>query len=92
VVDSPVFAERASGYVVQVASYRTEESAGYGWSDFSEAHRELIRGLGHEIVRAEVGGGVWYRLRMLGFESQDEANLFCDTLKTQGQDCIVVAS
>ena len=65
---------------------------GHAYGEVLVRHRELIRGLGHEIVRAEVGGGVWYRLRMLGFESQDEANLFCDTLKTQGQDCIVVAS
>nr|WP_321362115.1 SPOR domain-containing protein [uncultured Hyphomonas sp.] len=89
---SPQFAFSDSGaYMVQVAAFRTQEAAEAAWRKSSTDHPNLFRGAGKRIQRADLGAkGVFYRLRVGGFGQKTEADAFCDALKAEGDNCIVV--
>ncbi|MEZ6000572.1 SPOR domain-containing protein [Hyphomonas sp.] len=89
---SPQFAFSEGGlYLVQVAAFRTEDAAEAAWRKSAAAHPDLYRGAGKHIQRADLGAkGVFYRLRVGGFSQKTEADAFCDALKAQGDNCIVV--
>ena len=89
---SPQFAFSEGGqYLVQVAAFRTEDAAEAAWRKSAAAHPDLYRGAGKRIQRADLGAkGVFYRLRVGGFSQKTEADAFCDALKAQGDNCIVV--
>ena len=89
----PQFAFRENGqYLVQVAAFRTEEAAEAAWRQSAGKHPELYRGAGKRIQRADLGAkGVFYRLRIGAFAEKSEASAFCDALKAEGDNCIVVS-
>ena len=89
---SPQFAFSDSGqYLVQVAAFRSQDAAEAAWRKSSAEHPDLYRGAGKRIQRADLGAkGVFYRLRVGGFSQKTEADAFCDALKAQGDNCIVV--
>lgn len=89
---SPQFAFSDSGqYLVQVAAFRSEDAAEAAWRKSAAEHPDLYRGAGKRIQRADLGAkGVFYRLRVGGFSQKTEADAFCDALKAQGDNCIVV--
>jgi cell division protein FtsN len=61
------------------------------WRKSSSEHPDLYRGAGKRIQRADLGAkGVFYRLRVGGFSQKTEADAFCDALKAEGDNCIVV--
>jgi cell division septation protein DedD len=42
------------------------------------------------VVRADLGAkGVFYRVRLVGFESQGDANRTCSKLKAKGVKCFI---
>ncbi len=89
---APQFAFSDSGpYLVQVAAFRTQDAAETEWRKSSTEHPDLFRGAGKRIQRADLGAkGVFYRLRVGGFSQKTEADAFCDALKAEGDNCIVV--
>ena len=89
---TPQFAFSESGpYLVQVAAFRTQDAAEAEWRKSAAEHPDLYRGAGKRIQRADLGAkGVFYRLRVGGFSQKTEADAFCDALKAQGDNCIVV--
>lgn len=89
---TPQFAFSDSGqYLVQVAAFRSEDAAEAAWRKSAAEHPDLYRGAGKRIQRADLGAkGVFYRLRVGGFSQKTEADAFCDALKAQGDNCIVV--
>ena len=89
---APQFAFSDSGtYMVQVAAFRTQDAAEAEWRKSSTEHPDLFRGAGKRIQRADLGAkGVFYRLRVGGFSQKTEADAFCDALKAEGDNCIVV--
>jgi len=89
---APQFAFSESGtYLVQVAAFRSQDAAEAAWRKSSAEHPDLYRGAGKRIQRADLGAkGVFYRLRVGGFAQKTEADAFCDALKAEGDNCIVV--
>jgi hypothetical protein len=89
---SPQFAFSEGGqYLVQVAAFRTQDAAEAAWRKSASEHPNLYRGAGKRIQRADLGAkGVFYRLRVGGFSQKTEADAFCDALKAEGDNCIVV--
>lgn len=89
---SPQFAFSEGGqYLVQVAAFRTQDAAEAAWRKSASEHPDLYRGAGKRIQRADLGAkGVFYRLRVGGFSQKTEADAFCDALKAEGDNCIVV--
>jgi cell division protein FtsN len=77
-------AERASSYLLQVAAYRSQEDAE------STKGRLALVGLEAAIVRAEVSGTAFWRVRVGPFKDLDEANRARARLSENGFDSSIV--
>lgn len=80
-----------SNYVVQLASVRSREAAEQLWNGLNtKFRRDLSPPLYADIKRADLGDkGVFYRLRVAGFSSKDNAVDLCNSLKGRQQACFV---
>lgn len=83
----------ASGtHVVQVAAFRSRDEADRFWSRLQERFGTYMDGKAKDIERADLGAkGIYYRLRIAGFDSKDAAASYCNGLKARDQDCLVKA-
>ncbi len=78
-------------FVVQLASHRSEDAAQSEWSAIQSRLPDLLSEREPEIVMFDAGDrGIFYRLRLAGFNDQERANAFCDLLQARGQDCLTV--
>ena len=89
----PAIAFRADGgFQVQLMALRSEAAAQTAWREFNRSYPRLASGAFVDIQRADLGArGVFYRLRLGAFGSRDEARNYCDELKSNGRDCMVVS-
>lgn len=82
-------AKKVTGWSVQLASATTEDSAWSTWRKMQSRNKALA-GQEPVVVRADLGTkGVFYRVRLVGFESQGEANRACAKLKSRGVKCFI---
>jgi hypothetical protein len=80
----------ASGFVLHVGSYRSEEQAQAALADFRRSHAALTRDLDTSIQRVDMDAmGVWYRVVLGPFDSRPSASATCDRLKAAGAGCIL---
>ncbi|MFN4143415.1 SPOR domain-containing protein [Aestuariivirga sp.] len=92
VAQEPAEAPKASGWAVQLASATTEEAAWSTWKKMKARHKALSS---HEpvVVRADLGSkGVFYRVRLVGYDTQTDAGKTCSRLKAKGVKCYVSKS
>lgn len=91
-VPTPRFSfDYRGAYMVQIAALRDEARAEATWSAITDRHPDIFFGAQKRIQRADLGArGVFYRLRAGAFGSRDQANAFCEAIKSTGNDCIVV--
>jgi hypothetical protein len=82
-VDPATLAPRTP--VAQIGSYDTEAEAKLGWDAAVARFGALFDGKRRVIQAAENGGRTFFRLRVAGFESKDDARRFCAALKSGGQ-------
>ena len=89
----PAVRFRADGtFQVQLMALRSETAAQNAWREFNRSYPRLASGAFVDIQRADLGArGVFYRLRLGAFNSRDEARNYCDELKSNGRDCMVVS-
>ncbi|PZP84353.1 MAG: hypothetical protein DI582_08930 [Azospirillum brasilense] len=87
----PVAAPAATGgdYKVQLAALKSESDARQTWSKITAKHGDVVKG-SPIIVKADVKGVTYYRLRASGFASADAAKRACATLSSRGQACMSV--
>lgn len=79
-------------YVVQIAAFRSRAEAEEAWIAFTSRFPDLARGRAPSIQEADLGErGIYYRLRIAGFDSREGANTYCSTLSGRGQDCLVAS-
>jgi len=80
-----------SGFVVQLASVRSNEAAKSFWDDIKIKHKNLIKSeLYHDIKTVDLGSkGIYYRLRVSGFRNKKTADTLCNKLKELNQPCFV---
>jgi len=92
-VQKAMFAFDGGGnYLVQISALRSEEAAERAWKEATRKTPDIYRGAEKRIQRADLGAkGVFYRLRVGAFAHRDEATAFCDALKANGQQCMIVA-
>ena len=81
----------SGAYMVQIAALRDENRAEATWATITQRHPDIFSGAQKRIQRADLGArGIFYRLRAGAFETRDQANAFCEAIKSSGNDCIVV--
>lgn len=82
----------ASGaYAVQLAAFRTEDSARTAWRRLQERFPDLLGGRELLLQRAEIADqGTFWRVRTGPFAAEAEAERLCRKLKGQEQPCLAV--
>ncbi|MGB3148134.1 MAG: SPOR domain-containing protein [Paracoccaceae bacterium] len=75
--------------LAQIGSYGSPEEARQQWDAAAGRYGALFDGKSRVIEEAESGGRLFYRLRVAGFDSKEEARRFCAALKSGGQ-CVSV--
>lgn len=77
------------GWSVQIASAVSENAAWSTWKKMQQKHK-VLRGKEPVVVRADLGTkGIFYRVRLVGFEAQGAAQSACSKLKSGGVKCYV---
>jgi hypothetical protein len=73
---------------IHLASYRTSKNAEQGWVKIVRAHKNLISGLEHKIIRVNLGRkGTYYWLKAGSFKNAAAAKAMCRKLKRRRQFC-----
>ncbi len=81
--------EQPSGYMVQIASAASEDAAWSTWKKMQQRSK-VLQSLKPIVVKADLGTkGVFYRVRLHGFEDQAGAKSACSKLKSKGVNCFV---
>jgi cell division septation protein DedD len=80
-----------SGFVIQLASYKTEVDALAGYDMLRQQHASIVGNLTPNIEKTDLGGGgTFYRLHLGSFPSRQAARTACTNLLAAGErDCIV---
>ena len=80
----------SGGYVVQVASQRSEADARASFKALQGKYPGVLGSRSVEIKRADLGTkGTYYRAVVGPFSSSDDASTVCGNLKTAGGQCVV---
>ncbi|MGE0239699.1 MAG: SPOR domain-containing protein [Parvibaculaceae bacterium] len=78
-----------TGWSVQLSSAKDEKLAWGTWEKLKARHKAL-GGMKPIVIKADLGKkGIYYRLRVGGFDSQSEARSACGKLKSRGLSCFV---
>ena len=89
VSDAAAGAPTSDGWSVQLASATSEDGAWSTWKKMKAMHQALAA-VKPVVVRADLGAkGVFYRVRLAGFEDQNAAKASCSKLKSSGISCYV---
>lgn len=84
---APAPAAAPSGaYKIQLGAYKSDAEARQQWAKISAKHGDVVKG-SPIIVKADVKGSIFYRLRASGFASADAAKAACAKLSGRGQAC-----
>jgi cell division septation protein DedD len=86
----PSASDPAGGYVVQVASQRSEMDAEASFHALQAKYPDLLGNRRAIVTRADLGErGVFYRAQVGPFALAEEAAKLCASLKEAGAQCIV---
>jgi len=92
--NSPITAAPAArgGYRIQLAAFRTAETARAGWEGLRNTHRDTLGTLSPTVVEVDLGPGrgIFHRLQAGPFADAAAATAACDQLRLRNQGCIVV--
>lgn len=80
---------KMTGWSVQIASAASEDAAWSTWKKMQAKHKALVS-KDPVVVKADLGTrGVFYRVRLVGFDTQSDANSECSKLKSKGVKCYI---
>ena len=80
-----------NNYMVQLISVRTPTEASKEYTRIFNKNKLIIGNREPLVKEVDLGErGKFYRVNIPGFVSLDAASEFCNTLKENGQDCLVV--
>ncbi|MDO5606518.1 MAG: SPOR domain-containing protein [Paracoccus sp. (in: a-proteobacteria)] len=89
---APPRANVASGApVVQIGAFDSNAIANSEWGRISGRFSSLFSGKQQIVQTTQRNGRTFYRLRVAGFDSRDDARRFCAALIAEGTDCITAA-
>lgn len=78
--------------LVQIGAFDSDAIARSEWNRVSGRYGDLFAGKAPVVQQHKAGGRTFYRLRIAGFETRDEARKFCAALIAAGNDCIPAAA
>jgi cell division protein FtsN len=79
-----------SGFVVQLASFRSQAEAQSEYGRLSSLYPTVVGGLPQRVAQSKVGGSTRYQLGLGPIKSRSEATRVCSALFQAGErDCIV---
>ena len=82
---------KSAGWLLQISAQRSHQQADADWRRLVGKHGQVLGNQAHFIVRADLGArGVFYRLRVAGFNSRNAAQGVCSAIKSGGDVCFVV--
>lgn len=81
----------AVGDYLQIGSFPSEEKAQKAWAGFAAHHYGSIGDRSPTIQAAKVNGAVVWRLRLGPYPSRQAAATACNSLKTFGNECFLIA-
>ncbi|WBU57433.1 SPOR domain-containing protein [Paracoccus sediminicola] len=73
--------------LVQIGAFDSNAIADSEWGRISGRFSSLFSGKAPVVQTTERNGRTFYRLRVAGFESRDDARRFCAALLAEGTDC-----
>lgn len=83
--------EPVTGWLVQLNSQRSEEAAKNAWTKYKSKHSSVLAKTTPVIQRADLGDkGIYFRLRLGGYDDRASAVQKCGQLKASGLSCYVV--
>jgi len=90
---TPVSHATGPGFVIQLASYKSEVDALAGFEQLRQRHGTIVGSLTANVVKADLGAnGTFYRLHLGSFSSKQAAKTACTNLLAAGErDCLVKA-
>ncbi len=93
ILDPGAASRAASGYMVQLASVRSEDAARKEWERLQRVHPDLLGDLELALQRADLGErGVFFRIRTGPFPNKATAEDMCWQIKAAELACLVVYS
>lgn len=78
--------------LVQIGAFDSDAIAHSEWNRVSGRYGDLFAGKAPVVQQHRAGGRTFYRLRIAGFETRDDARKFCAALIAAGNDCIPAAA
>ena len=88
--DRTNLAALGGNYRIQLAAVRGESDARRAWDLFLIDLGPVLSGLQPFIERADTANGVFYRVQVGPFASQEAAESLCDDLKQRNASCFVI--
>ena len=80
----------SGGWVVQIASFRSEADAEAAWLAFRARYSDIASGAAPDVLQVDIPDrGTYHRLRIAAFATREDAVSFCSALQSRGQDCLV---
>lgn len=79
-----------ANFALQVASITDMRRLPIVWQEMMDKNRSLLADMEPNFQRTNVRNTDYYRLKLGGFSTQQEASRKCDDLKSAGVNCIVV--
>lgn len=77
--------------MAQLGVFDLPEAARAKWDQLAAQYAEVMTGKSMVVEPAVSGGKTFYRLRALGFDTEDDTRSFCAVLTGGNSDCIPVA-
>lgn len=75
--------------LVQIGAFSSSAQADKGWNDAARVSPSKVLGKGKKVETVDKDGHTLYRTFVTGFASRDDAQAFCEDLKSAGKPCIV---
>ena len=77
-------------YYIQIASTRSKDQANKEWLRVSKMQSKLLTGLGHKIVKYELGNsGIFYQLLVGPIVNSSHTKLVCKKLVNAKMNCVI---
>jgi tetratricopeptide (TPR) repeat protein len=78
-----------TGWAVQISSADTEDAAWSTWKKLQASHK-VLQSQKPNVIKADLGKkGIFYRVRLGGYEGQADAKQACAKLKAGGVSCYI---
>ncbi len=86
----PAASQAASGFVVQLTSYRSEDEARAEARRVASKHGAILNGMNPSVMKVSAGGSTRYRVAFGTVTSRNQASTVCQQLAAAGErDCII---